>query len=326
MPRGLRAARPGGERPHPENPETGRARRGLLSIGALSRACGIPAETLRTWERRYGYPVPDRKASGQRVYPLASVPRLRRIAEALSHGHRPGEVVAASEDALLELLRTVGRHATVHPAPSLASGDEPDPQLLRAVERFDGVRLAQVLYRDWGALGPVAFLRVRVAPLVRAVGDGWATGRLEVRHEHFLSERLGDLLRAMRLPLEERARGAPIVLATLPGEQHTLGLQMVALLLTAAGCHLAILGAEAPLADIAALARDVSSRAVGISVSRHTRGSATARQLTRLRALLPHRMGLVVGGEGAPRARAGVRVIQDMEELDAWGRRPGAAT
>ena len=55
-----------------------------LSIGALSRATGIPVETLRTWENRYGYPVPERKPSGHRVYALASVPRLRRIAEALS--------------------------------------------------------------------------------------------------------------------------------------------------------------------------------------------------------------------------------------------------
>ena len=53
-----------------------------LSIGALSRATGIPVETLRTWESRYGYPVPERRPSGHRVYPLESVPRLRRIAEA----------------------------------------------------------------------------------------------------------------------------------------------------------------------------------------------------------------------------------------------------
>ena len=56
---------------------------GGLSIGALSRATGIPVETLRTWELRYGYPVPERKPSGQRVYLLSCIPRLRRIAEAL---------------------------------------------------------------------------------------------------------------------------------------------------------------------------------------------------------------------------------------------------
>ena len=53
-----------------------------VSIGALSRATGIPVETLRTWESRYGFPVPERRPSGHRLYPLAIVPRLRRIAEA----------------------------------------------------------------------------------------------------------------------------------------------------------------------------------------------------------------------------------------------------
>jgi hypothetical protein len=41
---------------------------GQISIGALSRATGIPVETLRTWEARYGFPIPERKRSGHRVY------------------------------------------------------------------------------------------------------------------------------------------------------------------------------------------------------------------------------------------------------------------
>src|SRR5262249_58142579 len=77
---------------------------GMLSIGALARATSIRVETLRTWERRYGYPVPERKPSGHRLYPVASVSRLRRIAQALASGHRPSEVVSASESALPALL------------------------------------------------------------------------------------------------------------------------------------------------------------------------------------------------------------------------------
>ena len=77
---------------------------GKLSIGALSRSTGIPVETLRTWERRYGFPVPERKPSGHRVYAVAHVSRLRRIAEALARGHRASEAVSASEKDLTVLL------------------------------------------------------------------------------------------------------------------------------------------------------------------------------------------------------------------------------
>ena len=70
---------------------------GKLSIGALSRVTGIPPETLRTWEQRYGFPLPERKPSGHRVYPVTSVPRLRRIAEALARGHRAREPLLGGE-------------------------------------------------------------------------------------------------------------------------------------------------------------------------------------------------------------------------------------
>src|SRR5678815_3207470 len=80
---------------------------GLLSIGALSAATGIPIDTIRTWERRYGFPVPVRKPSGHRVYPLSLIPRLRRAAQAIARGHRAAEVVPASERALDALLESL---------------------------------------------------------------------------------------------------------------------------------------------------------------------------------------------------------------------------
>ncbi len=90
---------------NPANRRTARESK-PLSIGALSRATRIPAETLRTWERRYGFPVPERKPSGHRLYAAASVDHLRRIARLLALGHRAGDVVGLPVkqlDALLAL-------------------------------------------------------------------------------------------------------------------------------------------------------------------------------------------------------------------------------
>ena len=80
---------------------------GLLTIGALSTATGIPVDTIRTWERRYGYPLPERKPSGHRVYSLSTVPRLRRVAQAIARGHRAAEVLPATENALEVLLASL---------------------------------------------------------------------------------------------------------------------------------------------------------------------------------------------------------------------------
>ncbi len=292
---------------------------GRLSIGALSRATGIPIETLRTWERRYGFPIPERKPSGHRVYPVSSVPRLRRIAEALGRGHRAAEVVGASEGDLTELLR-----ATPGATPSRPAEPAPlaDPsELLRYVKALDAGALTRQLLADWALLGPLEFLRGRVAPLVRAVGDAWKSHHLEIRHEHFLSERLEDLLRTLRLQFEERATGPLVIFTSLPGESHGLGLQMAALVLAVVGCRVLNLGTETPVPEVAALAKGLNARFVAVSVSVATRGRTTATHLTRLRNLLPRKITLLVGGDGAPQSRKGLLVIQDLGHLDAWGRR-----
>src|SRR4051794_6462650 len=124
---------------------------GLLTIGALSTATGIPIGTIRTWERRYGVPVPVRKPSGHRVYPLSIVPHLRRAAQAIEQGHRAAEVLPASEAALDALLNSL-------PAPATATA-RPDPlgteveqtssgaeELLVATRRFDADRLKRILH------------------------------------------------------------------------------------------------------------------------------------------------------------------------------------
>jgi methanogenic corrinoid protein MtbC1 len=306
---------------------------GKLSIGSLSRVTGIPVETLRTWENRYGFPVPERKASGHRVYPLSNVARLRRVAEALARGHRAGEVVAAT-DAELSALLDATPEAAAPPTrvPELVDGEgslssrdrEAIAEALAAVTAFDAEGLTRLLQRDWARLGPVDFLRLRVAPLVHAVGESWASGELEIRHEHFLSERLSDLLRTLRLPFEEKAKGPLVVLATLPGEAHGLGLQMGALILAVGGCRILNMGTEVPVEQIVSLAREVGAGVVGLSVSSSTGKRDTVAQIERLRRLLPERAKLLVGGGGAPSGLpAGVEVIKEISALDDWARRRG---
>jgi DNA-binding transcriptional MerR regulator/methylmalonyl-CoA mutase cobalamin-binding subunit len=293
-----------------------------LSIGALSRATGIPVETLRTWESRYGFPVPERRPSGHRLYPLSIVPRLRRIAEALARGHRARQVVPASEADLQQLLDSAEAAPVASPPASpeaSLAGGEVAP-LLRLVESFQSDRLTHALLGAAARLGPLALLETVVAPLLRAVGEAWEKGRLEVRHEHFLSERLGDVLRSLRLPLEERASGPLVVFSTLPGEAHGLGLQMAALIVASAGCRVLYLGTETPVPDLASLTRDLAARALALSISASSPRPRTAALVRRLRGMLPRRTTLLLGGAGAHLHAKGVRVFADLPTLEGWAR------
>ena len=68
--------------------------RTAMNISAVERDTGLSKDTLRVWERRYGFPQPGRDATGERLYPAEQVERLRVIARLLNAGERPGQIVA----------------------------------------------------------------------------------------------------------------------------------------------------------------------------------------------------------------------------------------
>ena len=78
-----------------------------ITIGTLSRATGIPISTIRTWERRYGFPVPIRTQGNQRKYEVTAIEHLKLINSALERGMRAGQVVPLSLAELSGLLTTV---------------------------------------------------------------------------------------------------------------------------------------------------------------------------------------------------------------------------
>lgn len=295
--------------PHSDDPPEG------LSIGRLAEETGIAVDTLRVWERRYGYPVPTRLPSGHRRYGREHVRRLRRVAEGLARGHRPSALLRLDERELDRLLQ--------EPLPETA-GAQPFAMLLESIRGFRRRELRDALLRLSSQRAPEAFLVEIVAPLLDLVGRQWADGTLQVRHEHFASETLEDVLRSIRTAIDGTpppAENGLMLLTTLPGEKHDLGLQMAALSCAVHGIRCRILGPETPLDEIVAAVRELGAGAVGVSVSLASGGPATDRVLRDLRSRLPTDVELVVGGAGARGARRGVQgatYVDGLEALGAW--------
>ena len=102
-----------------------------LSIAAVERDTGLSKDTLRVWERRYGFPNPQRDTLGERSYPFDQVERLRTIKRLLDAGHRPGRVVSMPLVDLDRLTTTMGMPARAT-APQAPVGLAPDLQPLVA--------------------------------------------------------------------------------------------------------------------------------------------------------------------------------------------------
>lgn len=296
----------------------------LLGIGALSKASGIPMDTLRTWERRYGFPAPHRTAGNQRLYPASTLERLFLIARALDLGHRAASVVPATADALLRLPgMTAAPDAAPQPPVPRTADDAPQPsagwlaQWMACVQALDASGLDQELRRSWSQLGALAFLTQRTGPFLESVGESWAVGAITVAHEHFASERLRDFLAGIWAPMAVENRGPTVLCTTLPGDQHVLGLHMVACVAAMAGLRVVFLGADLPIVDIARAARQ-TALAVLVSVSSASDPAMASAHLSTLRRLLPQEIAILVGGKGAPGPTDGVRHVTELSALWSW--------
>ncbi len=207
----------------------------LLRIGELARRCGVPAATLRAWERRYGVIEPIRGASGYRLYSGADERRVRAMRDLVGAGIAPSEAAAR-----------VG----AEPAPAAASdpallGEAAQAELLAALLGFDEAGADELLDRAFAAFTTEAVLDALVLPVLRELGDRWSRGEASVSQEHFAS----GMLRGRLLGLARGwgAGGGRLALLACPsGELHDLGLIAFGLSLHRRGWRISMLGADTP--------------------------------------------------------------------------------
>lgn len=287
-----------------------------LSIAAVERDTGLSKDTLRVWERRYGFPTPDRDATGERAYPLDQVERLRLVKRLLDAGHRPGRVVGRPLEDLQQIAETTVDHPQRSAQPLLAGSEVRRLQALLLEHRVAELRreLALLLARQ----GVRSFVVDVVAPLNQAIGEAWMRGQLAIYHEHLYSELVCTMLHQALLQVPAATSpGAPsVLLCTLPGEPHGLGLLMAQIALTAEGCQCVSLGTQTPLPEVVAAARALRADIVGIGFT----GVLSLRQvqgaLLQLRRELPAPVQLWAGGTTQGLQRRSVEGVEIVSSLD----------
>jgi DNA-binding transcriptional MerR regulator len=272
-----------------------------LPIAAVERETGLGKDTLRVWERRYGFPSPMRDTSGDRLYSAEQVRQLKLISRLLGSGLRPSKVVGLNHAALQALLT---QHLPA-PNPILSKTNYDnvgaDPmigELLHTIGLHDPRALRHRLSHAQLRMGLAHFVTDLVAPLTTAVGEAWAQGRFEIFEEHLYTEVITGVLRhaIASLTPQPLPQGPKVLLTTVPQEQHSLGLLMVEALLALEGCTCVSLGTQTPLTDIVQAALAHKADVIALSFSNLHKATVVHASLRELRAQLPTTTALWVGG------------------------------
>ena len=293
----------------------------FISIGELSRLTGITTHTLRVWEKRYGTPRSQRLPSGHRRYPKGDVPRLRAIAKALEAGYRASKVVSGT---LEELHGLIGLKPLIDTnIKSLEENRSSSNELLierwiKAVHEFDDDCLLQSFYEQWNKHGPLKFIIDYMVPLIDRVGKGWESGELTIPHEHFATECIDSFLTSKWRQLNSRKDGWKILMATLPGETHNLGLLMCAVVASLSGAKIIYLGVDTPLKDIIATANKFEPKVLCLSISESQKVLDPIDCSLTIRAKLKKTVKMIAGGKGAPDNLPAIQKMEDFNSFNQW--------
>ncbi len=290
------------------------------SIAAVERDTGLTKDTLRVWERRYGFPNPGRDAFGERLYPIDQVDKLRVLRRLMDAGHRPGKLIHLPMTALMVLGRQERQGSAAAPAhlsaAGLAATDVGEYLALIYSRQPEALRrsLAQSLLR----LGLERFVFDVAAPLTGLIGEVWSRGELEIFDERLSVESLQTVMRGALASISSSGAPPTVMLTTIPGEPHGLGLLMAESLLSLQGCRCLSLGVQTPLWDAVLAARAHRADVLALSFSSALNAAQVIDSLTELREKLPASTRIWAGGDSPALRRHrldGVEVLTGLHDI-----------
>lgn len=292
-------------------------------INYVARLTGLSPHTIRMWERRHHVVTPGRAASGHRLYSDAHIERLKLLRRATLAGHPIGKLSCLSDDEIRAIVRGTLplQDGIVAPGPAESTPGAPYAELLArccdAVANLDRERLDRILAQCSLKMACMETLEHIIVPLLRWVGNRWHDGTLGIAHEHLATASVRAHLERLCLQIDNGNNGHGVVLTTLPGQRHEMGILMCAVVAAMEGWQCHYFGTEMPPADIAQAATAIGARMVAVGAPLVGDERELYAQLMDLRELLPPGVRLVVGGAGAAALRDDLepRGIQWLDDV-----------
>ncbi len=276
------------------------------TISAVSRLSGVPKDLLRQWERRYGFPCPSRDNHGNRLYSQQQLEKLVVIRQLLDRGSRPGKLMNLGLNELkAQLNLTKSEFSTMPLIELLQSGDVP--------------QLQQWLQQQICNHGLRPFIHNVMAPAINAVGEAWANGVLAIYQEHLFTEAIKRQVRNQLSHHHDGNDTPRIMLTTVPGELHSLGLLMAEVLMHLSGAAIIPFGTEMPFQQIRDAAERHQVDVIALSFSAGFKTEDAVVMLNGLRQLIPETTEIWAGGSALaekPSVSVGIKLLPALADIE----------
>ena len=216
----------------------------MYTVKHAAALTGIPAATLRMWERRYAVVTPSRTDSGYRVYDDRALQRLSTMATLVAAGWSPAQAaehVKSGRSAAPGLVPV-----PTEPGPAGAPNLGDVTSLARMAGDLDPGALDALLDEAFTRGSFEAVMEGWVFPALHLLGVAWQDGSVSVAGEHFVSATVHRRIASV-FDSAKPGPGAPRVLVGLArGSRHELGALAFATALRRIGADAVYLGGDLP--------------------------------------------------------------------------------
>lgn len=214
------------------------------SMSQVETLTGINAHTLRAWERRYNFILPERTETNIRYYSDAQLKNLLNIGILVRNGYRVSSVDKMERAEIHELVNQI---LTTH---SDANNDKINGLVLSMLE-MDEHAFTKIYNSAVADLSLLKTFTELIYPFLNLVGGLWTTNKIVPAHEHYISNLIRQKIIAsiagLPSPKEDAKR---ILLFLLEEESHELGLLLSSYIAKKAGWKVYYLGQNVPTKNI----------------------------------------------------------------------------
>lgn len=222
------------------------------TIKDLEALSGIKAHTIRIWEKRYGFLVPERTSTNIRFYSDEELKLLLNVAALVKRGHKISKVATYGDRRIHEEVLKLNEQSS--------SMDDYLDQLVIHIINFDSRKFEDLLNELQGKLGFERLVTDLIFPLFRKIGIYWQIGSLFPAQEHLISNLIRQrfIIETAKFKASDTAGTALIFLPE--NEWHELGLLYSHYLVASRGMNAIYLGQNVPMEDLRALSDQIGNR------------------------------------------------------------------